>query len=101
MQGCTGTRYLKENEQLLYRQKIKGQPKDISESTLKDLYAQKENQKAFGTISLTPRWIHYWGKKRFDPKKYEKKIARIEKKYNAKIAKAKSENKANNLLFTK
>jgi hypothetical protein len=101
VQGCTGTRYLKENELLLYKQKIKGQPSDISESTLKDLYAQKENQKAFGRIPLTPRWIHYWGKKNYDPKKYEKKIAKFEKKYNAKIAKAKSENKVNNLLFTK
>jgi hypothetical protein len=101
LQGCTGTRYLKENERLLYKQRIKGQPKDISESTLKDLYAQKENQKAFGSIPLTPRWIHYAGKRRFDPKKYEKKIARVEKKYNTKIAKAKSDNKANNLLFTK
>ena len=101
LQGCTGTRYLKENEQLLYRQKIKGQPKDISESALKDLYAQKENQKAFGRLPLAPRWVHYWGEKHYDPKKYEKKIAKIEKKYNAKIAKAKSDNKVNNLLFTK
>lgn len=101
LQACTGTRYLKENERLLYRQKIKGQPADISESTLKDLYTQKENQKAFGRVPLTPRWVHYFGRKKFDPKKYEKKIAKIEKKYNAKIAKAKSDNKANNLLFTK
>ncbi len=86
---------------MLYRQKVKGQPKDINESTLKDLFAQKENQKAFGRLPLTPRWVHYWGKKNYDPKKYEKKIAKIEKKYNAKIAKAKSDNKVNNLLFTK
>lgn len=101
LQGCTGTRYLKENELMLYKQKIKGPPGDISESSLKDLYAQEENQKAFGSIPLTPRWIHYWGKKHYDPKKYEKKITKIEKKYDAKIAKAKSDNKVNNLLFTK
>lgn len=101
LQGCTGTRYLKENEQLLYHQTIKGQPKGISESVLEDLFAQKENQKALGNLPLTPRWIHYAGKRKFDPKKYEKKIAKVEKKYNAKIAKAKSDNKANNLLFTK
>lgn len=101
MQGCTGTRYLKENERLLYKQKIKGQPKAISKSTLKDLYAQEENQKAFGVLPLTPRWIHYSGKRRFDTGKYEKKIRQIEKKYDAKIAKAKSDNKVNNLLFTR
>jgi outer membrane protein insertion porin family len=101
LQGCTGVRYLKENERLLYNQTIKGQPKDISKSTLKDLYVQKENQKAVGGLSLTPRWIHYSSKKNFDSKKYEKKIAKIEKKYNKKIAKAKSDNKVNNLLFTK
>ena len=89
LEGCTGTRYLKENQRLLYEQQTKGQPKDISKSSLSDLYAQKENQKAFGTFPLTPRWIHYSGKRRFNPKKYEKKIAKIEKKYNAKIAKAK------------
>lgn len=86
---------------MLYKQKIKGPPGDISESSLKDLYAREENQKAFGSIPLTPRWIHYWGKKHYDPKKYEKKITKIEKKYDAKIAKAKSDNKVNNLLFTK
>lgn len=101
LQACTGVRYLKENEQLLYRQTIKGQPKDISKSALKDLFTQKENEKAFGAIPLAPRWIHYSSKKNFDPKKYEKEIARIEKKYNKKIAKAKSDNKVNNLLFTK
>lgn len=101
LQGCTGIRYLKQNERLLYKQRIKGQPKDVSESTLKDLYAQHENEKTFGRLPLAPRWVHYMGKRKFDPKEYEQKIARVEKKYAAKIAKAKSDNKANNLLFAK
>lgn len=101
LQGCNGTRYLKGDERLLLRQKIQNQPKEISKSSLKDLYAQQENAKIFNVIALAPRWVHYAGKKRFAREKYERKIAKVEKKYTAKIAKAKSDNRANNLLFTK
>lgn len=101
LQGCNGTRYLKDGEQLLLRQKIRNQPKDISKSSLRDLLAQKENSKVFNAVALAPRWVHYAGKKRFDPEKYEQKKERIEKKYSAKIEKAKSDNRVNNLLFTK
>lgn len=101
LQGCNGTRYLKGDERLLLRQKIRNQPKEISKSSLKDLYAQQENAKVFNVIALAPRWVHYAGKKRFTREKYERKIAKVEKKYTAKIAKAKSDNRANNLLFTK
>ncbi len=101
LQGCNGTRYLKGDERLLLRQKIRHQPKDISKSSLRDLFAQNENAKIFNVVPLAPRWIHYTGKKRYDPEKYKKKIEKTEAKYAAKIAKAKSENRVNNLLFAK
>lgn len=99
--SCTGTRHLKDNEKLLYRQSIKA-PKTINKYDLEDLYAQKENRKILGRIPIAPLvWIHYLGKKRYNPKKYEAKIAKTEKKFDSKIANAKTDRKVNNLEFRK
>jgi len=98
--GCIGTRHLKENESLLYKQRIKA-PKGINTDDLDELYAQNANRKVLVTPIAPLVWIHYLGKRRFDPKKYEKKIAKAEKKYDTKIAKAKSYKKVNNIQFRK
>jgi outer membrane protein insertion porin family len=100
LSSCIGTKHLKEGETLLYSQRIKA-PKGIDTDDLNELYAQKANRKILGTPLAPLVWIYYRGAKRFDPKKYEKKIAKAEKKYDAKIAKAKSERKANNFQFRK
>jgi outer membrane protein insertion porin family len=106
LSSCIGTKHLKENERLLYSQRIKA-PKEIDTDDLAELYAQRSNRKfltfwKFEGIPISPLVsIYYRGQKRFDPKKYEKKIAKTEKKYNAKIAKAKSDRKANNFQFRK
>ncbi len=100
LSGCIGTKHLKENESLLYKQRIKA-PKGIDTDDLDELYAQNANRKVLGTPVAPLVWIHYQGKKRFDPKRYEQKIAKAEKKYNAKIAKAKSDKKINNIQFRK
>jgi outer membrane protein insertion porin family len=42
--GCIGTKYLKENEKLLYRQSIDA-PKYVNEEELRNLYAQRPNRK--------------------------------------------------------
>lgn len=98
--GCIGTKHLKENESLLYKQRIKA-PKGINTDDLDDLYAQHANRKVLGTPLAPLVWIHYQGKKRFDPGKYENKIKKTEKKLDAKIAKAKSDKKVNNIQFRK
>jgi len=98
--SCIGTKHLKENEQLLFRQKVIA-PKFINQDELEELFAQQANRK----IPLTPipllTGIHYLGKRFYDPKKYERKIVKAEKKFDAKIAKAKSDRKVNNLQFRK
>lgn len=99
LSGCIGTKHLKENERLLYRQSIKA-PKGIDKNELNELYAQKANRRILGTLAPLV-WIYYQGKKRYDPKKYEKKIAKAEKKFDAKIAKAKSDRKVANIQFRK
>ena len=100
LSSCLGTKQLKENERLLYSQRIKA-PKEINTYDLSELYAQEANRKILGTPLAPLVWIYNQGKKRFDPKKYERKIAKTEKKYDAKIAKAKSDKKVNNLQFRK
>ncbi|MFZ2905755.1 MAG: BamA/TamA family outer membrane protein [Cyclobacteriaceae bacterium] len=100
LSGCIGTQHLKENERLLYKQKIKA-PNEINTDELNDLYAQEANRKVLGMPVAPLVWIHYLGKRNFDPEKYKKKIAKAEKKYNAKIAKAKTDKKINNLQFRK
>jgi outer membrane protein insertion porin family len=99
--SCIGTKHLKENEQLLYSQRIKA-PKTINTDDLKELYGQNANRKVLQGTPLAPLvWIHYVGKRYYKPKKYERKIAKAEKKFDAKIAKAKSDKKVNNLQFRK
>ena len=100
LSSCIGTKHLKEDESLLYKQHIKA-PKGINTDDLNDLYAQSANRKILGTPLAPLVWIHYQGKKRFDPKKYENKIRKTEKKFDAKIAKAKTDKKVNNLQFRK
>jgi len=98
--GCIGTKHLKENEQLLYSQNIKA-PKDIDKEDLEELYTQKPNRK-FPIIPFAPLvGIHYWGKQYYHPEKFEKKIAKAEKKFDKRIAQAKSDRKVNNLQFRK
>lgn len=100
MSGCFGTKHLKENERLLFSQRVKA-PKELNKNDLEELYAQKANRR-IPIIQLSPLIsIHYLGKRYYDPKKYEKKIAKAEKKFDAKIAKAKSDRKVNNLQFRK
>ncbi len=100
LSGCIGTKHLKENESLLYKQRIKA-TKGINTDDLDEMYAQNANRKVLGTPIAPLVWIHYLGKKHFDPRKYEKKITKAEKKYDAKIAKAKSDKKVNNIQFRK
>lgn len=96
LSGCVGTRYLKDNERVLFRQSIQA-PRHISSSDLKDLYVQVPNQR-FPPF-LIP--LHYAGKERFKPEKYEQKKEKIVKKIDDKIARAKSDKRINNLQFKK
>ncbi|ELR70909.1 hypothetical protein C900_03344 [Fulvivirga imtechensis AK7] len=85
--GCLGTKYLKEDEKLLYKQKIKGADEIASES-LSQLYVQEANRQ-FPIIPFSPYvWFYYWGLKRYDVEKYEEKRESTRAKWNKKIATA-------------
>ncbi len=90
--GCLGTRYLKEDEKLLYKQKISA-PKEIDTEELTELYIQKQNRQ-FPLIPFSPYvWFYYHGVKRYSVEKYENKKEQIRKHFNEKLAKTDSSNR--------
>jgi outer membrane protein insertion porin family len=98
--GCIGTKYLKENEKLLYRQSIDA-PKYVNEEELRNLYAQRPNRKLLN-LPISPLVsIYYYGYKRYDQEKYIKQKEVTEKKYDDKIANETSQKKINKYLFKK
>ena len=106
--GCVGTRYLEKDQKLLYKQSIEA-TRGFSTEGLNDIYAQKANRRLFGLFnSLT--WMYYWGEKSFakdtswpnrSKNDFIRKKEKKEKKYDKKIAAAKSQRKINNLKFRK
>lgn len=80
LSGCLGTRFLKEDQKLLFKQKVKG-VKRIDRLALDDLYQQTPNRK-FPLIPWAPYvWIHHLGENAYDTVKYEKKKAKVEAKF--------------------
>jgi outer membrane protein insertion porin family len=98
--GCIGTKHLKENEKLLYRQGIDA-PKNINEDDLRNLYAQRPNRKFLG-LPISPLVsIYYFGYKRYDQEEYIRKKEATEKKYDQKIAEQTSQKKIDRYQFKK
>jgi outer membrane protein insertion porin family len=95
--GCIGTRHLKENERLLLRQHINA-PKNIDKEDLRSLYAQRENRKILGVVAPLIE-IYYWGERNYNPEKYIQKKAKVDAKFNRKVAKTSSQKKINNYEF--
>lgn len=84
LSGCLGTKYLKEDEKLLYKQKIKID-KAIDKEDLEQLHSQSPN-KQFPIIPFSPYvWFYYWGLNAYDTAKYESKKTEIEVKLDEKI----------------
>jgi len=94
LSGCLGTRYLQENQKLLYRQTIQA-PKGFSKAGLSDLYVQKVNRGGFKL------WMYDYGKNRYDQQKFIDRKAHAEEKFNKKIAATKSQKKINSYQFKK
>jgi outer membrane protein insertion porin family len=87
LSGCIGTKYLKEDEKLLYKQNIKVE-KPINKNDLEQLYAQVPNRR-FPIIPFsTYVWLYYWGQKNYDIPKYEEQKAHTQTKFDNKIEKA-------------
>lgn len=100
LSGCLGTKHLKENEKLLYRQGIQA-PKTIDKDQLKGLYSQEPNRKIFNTPMAPLVSIYYMGARRYDQEKMIRKKEKAETKFNTKIANTKKPKKIANLQFRK
>jgi outer membrane protein insertion porin family len=98
--GCLGTKHLKENQKHLFRQSIKAPP-NINEEELRALYAQRPNRRFLFLPIYHLVAIYYAGEKRYDPEQFVAKKAKVEKKFDAKIAKTTSQRRINNLQFRK
>ncbi|MDX1629564.1 MAG: BamA/TamA family outer membrane protein, partial [Fulvivirga sp.] len=87
LSGCLGTKYLKEDEKLLYKQKIKASD-ELNKDELRQLYVQETNRR-FPIIPFSPYvWFYYHGLDRYSVEKYKQNKEEIRKKYNDKIAAA-------------
>jgi outer membrane protein insertion porin family len=99
--GCLGTKHLKENEKMLYRQKVEA-PRYVSKTALKDLYVVEANKKF---LWVTPVHslvsLYNFGLSVFTPEKVEKKMEKKAAKFDRKIEAADSEKRVLNLQFRK
>ena len=99
LQGCLGTKHLKENQKLLYRQRTQA-PNNIDKEQLRNLYAQQPNRKFLGLFTPLVS-IYYFGERRYDQEKFIRKKEAAEKKYDEKISRTTSAKKINNYQFKK
>ncbi len=100
LSGCLGTRYLKENEKLLYHQSIEA-PKGFSTEGLSDLYVQKVNHKFLGLPIYSLVWMYYTGAKRYHQEKFIARRDKLEKKFQRKIDATASAKRKTNLQYRK
>ena len=84
LSGCLGTRFLKEDQKLLYKQKVDGVNR-IQRQDLENLYQQEPNRK-FPFIPWAPYvWLYQIGVNSYDTAKYEKKRRKVQNKYEKKV----------------
>lgn len=106
LNSCSSTRYLQENQKLLYRQTIVA-PRHINKDNLQDLYSQKSARKVFGIPMSLLGWMyhkgenHFKGEKSYSKKRFIERKEKKEKKFDRKIARAKNLRKKDNLEFRK
>ncbi len=96
LSGCLGTKHLKDDQKLLFRQHIHA-PKEVNTDELNDLYVQKANRKLLGLKIF----LYYRGEKKYDKEKFIQKKEASDKKFNDKIALTTSKKKIDNLNFRK
>ncbi len=89
--GCYGTRYLKNDEKLLYKQNIIGN-EIVKKDQLTPFYKQEPNRKFLGLFSFYV-WLYKVGENKYDVDKYEDKIASINLKFDNKDARSGSNQK--------
>jgi len=82
--GCLGTRYLGQDEYLIFNQKIKGN-EITSKENLEQFYKQKPNKK-IPILNFSPYvYFYQWGLNNYDVKKLEGKKVKVREKIDKKI----------------
>lgn len=100
LSGCIGTKHLKGNEKLLYRQGIQA-PKQIDTERLHELFTRKANRKILG-LPISPLVsVYYFGLRRYDQEKFIRKKEAVIKRFDDKIANASSQKKIDAYQFRK
>jgi len=95
--GCLGTRYLKPNEALLYKQKIVAN-KSVDVDLLEELYAQTPNRQ-FPLIPFSPYvWFYQAGIKKYDKNALIIKKNELITEYDSLITQTSNQKKQNKLL---
>lgn len=101
LSGCLGTKHLKGDERMLLRQSVQA-PKNVSSEKLRERYVQRPNRRFLSIFPIHHLvLVYYWGERNYDQQKYIRKKEKVEKKFDAKIAKARSQKKINNYQFRK
>jgi outer membrane protein assembly factor BamA len=100
LSGCLGTRHLKEGQRHLYQNRISA-PKGFPVSELSSLHTQPENERVLGLPIHFLVHIYYLGESRYDKASFERKLARKEEKFNAKMRETTRERKITNLQYKK
>jgi outer membrane protein assembly factor BamA len=98
--GCLGTRYLKPNEDLLYKQKIVTS-KSVDAELLEELYAQSPNRQ-FPIIPVSPYvWFYEAGIKKYDVDALHIKKEHLLAEYDSLIALSPNQKQQQKLLNKK
>jgi len=101
LSGCLGTKHLKGDERMLLRQSVQA-PKTVNSEKLRELYVQRPNRRFLSVFPIHHLvLVYYWGERHYNQEKYIRKKERVEQKFDAKIAKARSQKKINNYTFRK
>ena len=90
---------MKDDEKLLYKQKITGNDR-VKRDELNKFFQQKPNRHIMGMWAMY-LWLHETGKKSFEPEKYSLKIEKINLKYNEKYSKVEGNVKKENRVEKK
>ena len=94
MSGCIGIRYLKDDEKLLYKQKIKVS-RNIDSYELEELFAQRPNRR-FPFINFSPYVsLYHLGLRKYDSARLINEKNLLSAKYDSLIAHTSSQRKKN------
>lgn len=85
--GCSSTKHLEKDQYLLYRNSLKGAPSE-DHSAMTDLYKQRNNRKFLGILPYVN--LYNFGKLFLDTGRVNRKKEKIVRKYEKKIADAKT-----------